>query len=125
MILLSHIYVLFILHFCFIDNLTIISVIPDNLLIAEGKTAQFNIRTYSIAAVRYQWHKRGINALPEKVLGTNTSVLIIPNLNKSDGGQYYCVVTNKWNRSEQSDDVILTVYGMLVDTTFIPCTTFN
>ena len=109
----------------FIDNLTIISVIPDNLLIAEGRTAQFNITTYSIAAIRYQWSKRGINALPEKVLGTNTSLLIIPNLNKSDGGQYYCVVTNIWNRSELSDDVILTVYGMLEDTTFIPCTTFN
>ena len=111
--------------FPFIDNLTIISVIPKTLLIAEGRIAQFNITTYSIATIKYQWSKRGINALPEKVLGTNTSVLIIPNLNKSDGGQYYCVVTNMWNRNKSSDDVILIVYGMLVDTTFIACTTFN
>ena len=112
-----------IISFPFIDNLTIISVIPKKLLLAEGRTAQFNITAYGIGTIRYQWSKRGISVLPEKVLGKNTSIILIPNLKKSDGGQYYCDVTNMWNRSESSYDVNLTVYGMLTDITFIACTT--
>ena len=96
------------------DNLSIISITPNNLLIGEGGTARFNITAYSIGAIRYQWNKRGVSVLPEKVLGRNASVLIIPNLNKSDGGRYYCTVTNEWNRSIPSYNVILTVYGVLV-----------
>ena len=37
--------------------------------------------------------------------------LVISNLIKSDGGQYYCIVTNEWGRSVESNDVILTVEG--------------
>ena len=96
------------------DNLIIISVTPNNSLIGEGGTARFNITAFSIGALRYQWSKRGVSSLPEKVLGRNASVIIIPSLNKSDGGQYYCTVTNMWDTSKKSDDVILTVYGMLV-----------
>ena len=95
--------------------MTIISVTPNNSLIGEGGTARFNITAFSIGALRYQWSKRGVNSLPEKVLGRNASVLIIPNLNKSDGGRYYCTVTNMLNMSMKSDDVILNVYGMLVE----------
>ena len=96
------------------DYLTIISVTPNNSLIGEGGTAKFNITASSIGALRYQWSKRGVSSLPKKVLGRNASVLIIPNLNKSDGGQYYCNVTNMLNMSKKSGDVILNVYGMLV-----------
>ena len=107
------------------DNLTIISVTPDNSLIGEGGTARFNITAFSVGALRYQWSKRGVSSLPEKVLGRNASVLIIPNLNKSDGGRYYCTATNMWNRSSQSNDVILTVYGKLVDTILLHVQFFN
>lgn len=55
-----------------------------------------------------------MNRLPDKVLGRDTLVLIIPQLSKSDEGQYYCTVTNMWNRSKESDDITLTVYGTLV-----------
>ena len=90
-----------------------VNVTPNNLLIGKGGTAQFNVTANSIGALRYQWKKRGINVLPEKVLGEDTPALKIPNLDKSDGGEYYCIVTNMWNRTMESDTVILTVYGMI------------
>ena len=45
--------------------------------------------------------------------GVNGAVLTIPDLLKSDGGQYYCTVTNEWGRSKQSNDVTLIVEGTL------------
>ena len=59
----------------------------------------------------YQWKKRGIDSLPDKVLGVDGTTLVIPKLIKSDGGQYYCIVTNEWGRSVESNDVILTIEG--------------
>jgi len=46
------------------------------------------------------------------VSGVDRTVLTIHNLVKSDEGQYYCIVTNEWNRSVESNDVTLTVEGM-------------
>ena len=62
---------------------------------------------------KYQWRKRDSNSLPSKVMGVNEAILRIPNVNASDGGQYYCNVTNEWGSSVESDDVILTIYGEL------------
>ena len=59
----------------------------------------------------YQWKKRGSNNLPDKVSGVNGAVLTIPNVLESDEGHYYCIVTNEWFKSEESNDVTLTVYG--------------
>ena len=59
----------------------------------------------------YQWKKRGSDGLPNKVSGVNGTVLTIPNVLESDEGQYYCIVTNEWGRSVESDDVTLTVEG--------------
>ena len=95
--------------------LNIISVVPNNSVIAEGGTAQFSITADSIGRLSYQWKKRGYNQLPKKVLGNDTAVLIIPNLDKSDEGQYYCIVTTLWNASKQSDFVNLTVQGKLIN----------
>ena len=61
----------------------------------------------------YQWIKRGRNSLPNKVLAVNEAILTIPNAVESDEGQYYCIVTNEWSRSVESDNVTLTTYGML------------
>jgi len=47
------------------------------------------------------------------VLGVNGTVLTIPNVLESDNGQYYCTVTNEWNRSVESNNVTLATYGML------------
>ena len=59
----------------------------------------------------YQWRKRGSNSLPDKVSVVDGTFLMIPNLIKSDEGQYYCIVTNEWHQSEESNDVTLTVEG--------------
>ena len=60
----------------------------------------------------YQWRKRDSSSLPDKVSGVNGRVLTIPNVNESDSGLYYCTVTNEWDRSLESADVLLTVFGM-------------
>ena len=62
----------------------------------------------------YQWKKRGSSSLPDKVLGVYGTELTIPNVTESDEGLYYCVVTNEWDRSVESNDVNFTVYGMSV-----------
>ena len=62
----------------------------------------------------YQWKKRGSDSLPDKVSGVDGTTLVVPNLIKSDGGQYYCIVTNEWGRSVESNDVVLTVEGNIV-----------
>ena len=59
----------------------------------------------------YQWKKRDSDSLPDKVSDVDRIILVIPNLILSDGGQYYCIVTNEWGRSVESNDVILTVEG--------------
>ena len=60
----------------------------------------------------YQWKKRGSDFLPTKVLGVDDTLFTIPNLSISDEGDYYCTVTNEWNRIVESDDVTLIVTGM-------------
>ena len=46
------------------------------------------------------------------MLGVNGEILTIPNVLESDEGQYYCIVTNEWNRNVESDEVTLAVFGM-------------
>ena len=92
----------------------VISVVPNNLLIAEGGTAQFNVTVVGTGEIMYQWKKRNADRLPEKVLGEDTSVLRIPNLDKSDEGLYYCIVTDTLNMTVESNNITLTVYGRLV-----------
>ena len=48
------------------------------------------------------------------MLGSDTLNLTIPNIEKSDVGDYYCIATNMWDRSMPSTSVTLNVYGMLV-----------
>jgi len=61
----------------------------------------------------YQWWKRDSDSLPDKVSGSNKTVLKIPNVLDSDEGQYYCVVTNEWSRSAKSNYVTLSIFGWL------------
>jgi len=100
----------------FTDQL-VIGVTPTHLTINQGGTAQFNAIAGGIGTFSYQWKKRDINKLPNKVLvvsDENRTTLIIPKLNQSDEGLYYCVVTNMWNRRVESNNVTLNIYGMLV-----------
>ena len=62
----------------------------------------------------YQWRKKGNNDLPDKISGVHGTTLTIPNVTESDEGQYYCTVTNEWGRSVESNDVTLSIFGMLI-----------
>ena len=62
----------------------------------------------------YQWRKRDSNGLINTAPGANGAVLIIPSVAGSDGGQYYCIVTNEWGGSVESDNVSLAVFGMFI-----------
>ena len=88
-----------------------ISIISDHSLVNKGGTVQFTATASGIGTLRYQWRKRGVDKLPDKVLGDDTLVLKIPDIDKFDEGWYYCIVTNMWNRSVESNHVDLTIYG--------------
>ena len=87
--------------------------ISKDTLVNKGGTVQFMVNGSGVGILNYQWMKRGADRLPDKVSGGNTTLLKIPNVDKSDEGQYYCIVTNMWNRSVESVNVALSVYGML------------
>ena len=86
----------------------------DDVLIGEGRTITFSAKARGVGALGYQWRKRDSNSLPDKVLGSDTPKLTIPNIENSDKGDYYCIATNMWERSIESNNVTLNVYGMLV-----------
>ena len=96
----------------FLDLLAI-EAKPKNTLTNKGGTVQFTANASGVAIVMYQWRKRDVDNLPDKVSGEDTLVLTIPNIDRSDEGQYYCIVTNMWNRSLESNHVELSIYGML------------
>ena len=58
----------------FTDQLAI-SVMHNDLLVGKGRTAQFYTTAGGIENLTYQWWKRGVDILPGKVLGQNTTVL--------------------------------------------------
>ena len=95
-----------------IDELSI-SVTPTNKTVGEGATAIFTaMASGKNKNFVYQWKKKDSRNLPNKASGVNVAELKIPNALKSDEGQYYCTVTNEWDRSMKSNDVTLSVVGM-------------
>ena len=100
----------------FTDQLAV-TISPSNLLIGKGTTAQFTAIATGISTTEnnfmYQWRKRDSASLPNKVSGVNREVLTILNTFESDEGQYYCIVTNEWGRSVESNNVTLAIFGML------------
>ena len=100
----------------FIDQLTI-SVMHNSLVIGKGTTAQFTAIATGISRNKnsfvYQWIKRDSDSLPDKVADANGTVLTIPNVLESDEGQYYCIVTNEWGTRVESNDVTLSIFGMM------------
>ena len=95
-----------------------ISVRPDNLVIGNGTDAKFAAVATGISANKnsfvYQWRKRDSDSLPDKVANANRTMLIIPSVLESDEGQYYCIVTNEWSTSVESNEVTLSIFGMLI-----------
>ena len=96
----------------FIDQLKI--SIATHLVVMEGETAQFTATAKGINKENfmYQWKKRHSSNLTDIVLDINGKVLTIPNVTESDEGQYYCIVTNEWDRSVESNNGTLTISGM-------------
>ena len=94
------------------DELSI-NIASTSHTIGERGTARFNATASGINMnnFMYQWKKRDSHQVPNKALGVNELVLTIPNLIISDGGQYYCIVTNEWGRSTESNNVMLIVEG--------------
>ena len=102
-----------------IDQLSI-TIAPTSPLVGEGGTIQFTAEARGKGTTfMYQWKKRGSDDLPDRVSGVNGTVLTIPNVLESDEGQYYCIVTNEWGRSERSNEVTLTVEGMYICTAML------
>ena len=108
--------------FLFINNCNHLTLYIDQLsikvqskatILDEGRTAYFTATASGINMnnYNYQWKKSGSMNLPNKVVGVNGVVLVIPNLTESDEGQYYCIVTNEWGRSVKSNHLTLTVKG--------------
>ena len=94
-----------------------VTVDPDHLVIGQRTTAKFTARANGIRKnknkrFKYRWRKYDGNNFPDKVSGVNGAVLTIPNVLESDEGQYYCIVTNEWRRSMESNNVSLTIYGI-------------
>ena len=101
-----------IINFMHADLLSI-QVTPTSRTIGERGMATFTATASGINMnnFMYQWRKRGSDSLPDKVSSVDGTILIIPNLIKSDEGRYYCIVTNEWDRSMESNVVTLTVEG--------------
>ena len=99
----------------FPDKLSV-HVKPNNSLTGKGRTVHFNAIASGVTTnkrnFRYQWRKRGSNSLSYKVSGIDGTVLTIPDVLESDEGQYYCIVTNEWDRSVKSGNITLLVQGM-------------
>ena len=100
--------------FAYIDQLSIRITSPHNPVISEGGTVTFIAISSGITDKKeliYLWEKDSKNKLPDKVIGHNSTKLTIPNLKKSDEGQYYCTVTNEWDNSVKSEYITLTIHG--------------
>ena len=57
----------------------------------------------------YQWRKMDSNTLPNSARRVNTHTLIIPSVNPSDSGSYYCVVANQWGNMMESKKATVNV----------------
>ena len=102
------------LYLSFFTDQLAITIAPSNLLIGNGTVATFTAMATGISTTTYtyQWSKRNSKSLPDKASGVNEAVLTIPNVLKSDEGQYYCIVINEWGRSVESNNVTLAIFGM-------------
>ena len=90
-------------------------ILHEKVDIGKGRTANLTVMATGVSTkethFKYQW-RRNDTGFPDKVSSINESMLIIPDVSESDAGQYYCTVTNEWDRSVNSEFVTLTVYGM-------------
>ena len=100
--------------YTYIDQLDVI-VTPNGMVtLYDRETARFTVTASGISEENlfvYQWKKRGSGGLPDRVSASNKNVLVISNLSKSDEGDYYCTVTNEWDRTVESKVINLHIEG--------------
>ena len=94
-------------------DMLFINATSSNFLKNETETAQLTVLADGVRKENfvYEWKVKNKD-LPDKVIGVNGTVLTIPDLVKSDEGEYYCTVSNQWGRSMESNTITLTVSGI-------------
>jgi hypothetical protein len=66
---------------------------PDPGAAPIGGTATFKVSVTGLAPLTYTWYKEAVSGSDTQV-GTNSKVLTLTNVQSTDVGQYYCVVSN-------------------------------
>lgn len=65
---------------------------PDSTAALIGGDATFTVQAAGLAPLNYAWYK--VNDGGDIPVGGNTNKLVLTNIQISDLGQYYCVITN-------------------------------
>lgn len=106
----------------------VIKVSPNNQTVKEGRNASINC-TYSISngtdinGIKYSWSRsNGTRVL------SNTSQLTLKNINRTDAGNYICIVTNvsaNWNISTAEALVFVSCKYAIVYVSFEEVSSLN
>lgn len=75
-----------------ISNEPLILNHPLSIGVPLGKTALFDVYATSPLPMSYEWYK--VDSGGDILVGENSNKLILTNIQASDLGQYYCIVTN-------------------------------
>jgi hypothetical protein len=79
-----------------------VNIIEDQVVCKED-TVTFEVMAAGILPIYYQWQKDGIN-----ITAASNSVLILPNVQDKDTGEYRCIATNDYG-TDTSNTAILTI----------------
>jgi gliding motility-associated-like protein len=88
----------------------LITVAPVSLVQCEHTNAIFSVTATGSTPFKYQWYFNGnpISNGPD-YSGARTATLTVIDINLSDAGSYYCIVTDKYRNSTTSPSATLTV----------------
>ena len=94
----------------------IISQHPQNVTLSRGNKLHLSVTANGPGSdqFNYQWKKMDSSSLPSTSRGVNSPNLIIPSVNPSDSGLYYCVVTNQWGNMMESKKATVNVQCKLL-----------
>ena len=101
-------------HNYFVDQLLITNA-SRNRMVGEGDTVQLTVTASGINMrnFKYKWSRMGDHLQSSgRVHGVDSATLTIHGVLLSDGGLYYCNVTNEWGNSMRTGDIMLTVKGV-------------
>jgi len=88
---------------------TVLTLQPTNQTVGVGSTAEFSINGTAQSPFSLQWLKDGTNLVNKgRIRGATNATLVISNVQTSDEGTYWIVVTTPWG-SLASSNAVLTV----------------